>query len=426
MEQRETAPYNVLFVSDAFWPYIGGAENFAFTILPQLAEQGLEISVLTHRFHGTKPHESVKNLKIYRERLFFLEQDFNLFRRIIFYLRSAQVIMKHVLEKRPNVILAQQLISIPALLVSKFFRVPIIVIVHDYWPICYYRSLLKPNGKLCFSFDNFFHEIHKCAKNSICRHSETPRFLGLLFAVPYAIFLSIHTLIAKSLLKTTNTVIAVSHFLKKVLVANRFDTRKIRVIYNPIILKNKIERPACIQASPPTILYVGRLEFEKGVEFLLRAIPEVLMKVGEVELAIVGDGPLRTQLQLLARKLQIEYLVKFMGRVSEDLLMRLYQSCSVVVVPSIWAEPFGRVVAEAIMHKRPVVASDIGAVPELVSGKSGVLVPPRDVRAIADALISVIEKKAEYEFNPLITRKFSQDIVVSKVLDIINSILEPH
>jgi colanic acid/amylovoran biosynthesis glycosyltransferase len=119
--------------------------------------------------------------------------------------------------------------------------------------------------------------------------------------------------------------------------------------------------------EPPFVLYAGRLSPEKGVLVLVDA-------ADGIPLVIVGDGPLR------------EHVPGARGFVAHDELLKLYGRAAVVAVPS-YREGFGVVCAEAMAHGRPVVASAVGGLLDLVSdGVTGIHVPPGDVPALRAAL----------------------------------------
>jgi colanic acid/amylovoran biosynthesis glycosyltransferase len=119
--------------------------------------------------------------------------------------------------------------------------------------------------------------------------------------------------------------------------------------------------------EPPFVLYAGRLSPEKGVLVLVEA-------ADGIPLVIVGDGPLR------------EHVPGARGFVAHDELLKLYGRAAVVAVPS-YREGFGVVCAEAMAHGRPVVASAVGGLLDLVSdGVTGIHVPPGDVPALRAAL----------------------------------------
>jgi glycosyltransferase involved in cell wall biosynthesis len=144
-------------------------------------------------------------------------------------------------------------------------------------------------------------------------------------------------------------------------------------------------RPVTTDGTRFMVGYVGRLTRQKGVDVLVAAL------AGEDpwELLVAGDGPERPRLEALASTHAVR--ATFLGPVPHDQLPALYQRLDVVVVPSRPAhvlEQFGRVVVEGMASGVPVVASALGALPEVV-GDAGVLVPPDDVEALAGALRSL-------------------------------------
>jgi glycosyltransferase involved in cell wall biosynthesis len=129
------------------------------------------------------------------------------------------------------------------------------------------------------------------------------------------------------------------------------------------------------------VLYVGRLVPYKGVDTLLRAYARLQ---DPLPLVLAGDGPSRGRLQLLATRLGLD--ARFLGRVSEDALPRLYGGARLTVLPSVTRqESFGIVLLESLACGTPVLASDLPGVAELAR-LGGRTAPPRDVGAWADAL----------------------------------------
>ncbi len=150
----------------------------------------------------------------------------------------------------------------------------------------------------------------------------------------------------------------------------------------------------------PFILFVGRMAEKKGVEYLLEAMAAVLRDFPDSTLVIVGDGPLRHQLEALADELEIGGKVKFVGGVGHGELPGYYATADVFVGPSIVAksgdtESFGLVFAEAMASGCPVVASRVGGTATIVAdGQTGLLVEEKSPRALADALRRVLGDEA--------------------------------
>ncbi len=147
---------------------------------------------------------------------------------------------------------------------------------------------------------------------------------------------------------------------------------------------------APLDRRPPTfdhlrLGYVGRLHPHKGIPVLLQAI----VPLPGVSAVIVGDGPEAEGLKELAQSLSIEGRVQFVGHANYRSLADLYRELDVVVIPSVptrrWDEQFCRVAVEAMASGVPIVASNTGALPEVI-GDAGILVPPGDPRSLAKAL----------------------------------------
>lgn len=147
-------------------------------------------------------------------------------------------------------------------------------------------------------------------------------------------------------------------------------------------------------ATPPPddgrvrVGYVGRLEAHKGVDVLIEAVG----RDDRLHLEVAGAGPLDDELHRLALKSPASDRVTFVGSVTQDDLPDFYRGLDVLAVPSLttpgWIEQFGRVAVEAMACGVPVVASDSGALPDVVGG-AGVLVPPGDIDALARELVRV-------------------------------------
>jgi glycogen synthase len=140
----------------------------------------------------------------------------------------------------------------------------------------------------------------------------------------------------------------------------------------------------------PLILFAGRLEYEKGVQTVLEALPSIERRVPSVGLIVAGAGTYRTSLEQRARDIGLDGQVRFAGFVEEPDLRSLYRAADLVVVPSLY-EPFGLVALEAMASGTPVVAADTGGLREIVEhGASGLRFRPDDPGALADAAVRVL------------------------------------
>ena len=141
------------------------------------------------------------------------------------------------------------------------------------------------------------------------------------------------------------------------------------------------------ESLEPRLLCVGRLIPIKGHLVLLRAVAQARTRVPELTLAVAGRGPLEPALKAYVRELGIEDAVRFLGFVTP--VQRAVEQAAVVVVPSL-GEGFGMVALEAMERARPVIASAVGGLPEIVvDGETGLVVPPGDADALADAIVAL-------------------------------------
>lgn len=157
--------------------------------------------------------------------------------------------------------------------------------------------------------------------------------------------------------------------------------------------------PKKIRDRPATILFSGRLIQRKGLPYLIRTIP-VLLKHRPVQLLITGNGDRRDELEALTLKLRLEASVHFLGFVSNEDLGELYRTCDLYVHPAIFddkgdTEGLGVVLIEALMNERPVVASAVGGIVDVIEHEeTGLLVPEKDEPALAAAILRVLDDPA--------------------------------
>jgi glycosyltransferase involved in cell wall biosynthesis len=167
---------------------------------------------------------------------------------------------------------------------------------------------------------------------------------------------------------------------------------RVRVVHNgiePAGVGPVDRRMAELAADGPLVCALTLLRPGKGIETLIDALPAVLACEPRTRLAIGGDGPDLQVLRARASRLDVAEAVHFLGRSADPL--SLLRGAQIFVHPS-WAESFPYVVLEAMSLGLPIVASDVGGVGEAMSaGESGMLVAPGDPRALARALIELLE-----------------------------------
>jgi len=140
----------------------------------------------------------------------------------------------------------------------------------------------------------------------------------------------------------------------------------------------------------PSIVYIGRLSVEKGVDRLLRAWATLVATWPSVTLRIAGDGTERPTLESLARQLGLKG-VEFTGRYEQHELDSLLSGALATVHPSVWAENSPFTVRESLMRGVPVLVSNRGGLPEMVSSATGSVFDPNDVAQMATVIAQEIE-----------------------------------
>lgn len=192
---------------------------------------------------------------------------------------------------------------------------------------------------------------------------------------------------ARRWVRRVDGIVVDTRHMKERLVADGFAADRIAVLPTPIRIPEKVtwERPP---RNEPLVLFGGRLTPHKGLRYLLEAMT---LTTVPYRLVVAGDGYFAPQLRALAGRLSLAGRVDFVGWQSREAMDELYTASDVVVVPSVWPEPFGMIGPEAMAHGRPVVAFDVGGISDwLEDGRTGFLVAPTRVRALADRIETLL------------------------------------
>ena len=144
--------------------------------------------------------------------------------------------------------------------------------------------------------------------------------------------------------------------------------------------------------SGPLVVSWGRIQYEKGFQTLVAALPVLRYRHPDLVVVIAGRGPFLGELEAIAQGLGVDHMVRFPGFVPDDELRHLLHTCSCVVIPSLY-EPFGIVALEAIAAGAPLVAAASGGLVEVLDGTGGgLLYPPGDAAALAGALSRMLDE----------------------------------
>jgi glycosyltransferase involved in cell wall biosynthesis len=202
--------------------------------------------------------------------------------------------------------------------------------------------------------------------------------------------------VLRALTPRMDRLIAVSRSIVQKLHHEGRDSAPISLIHNGVDLERyDHQEPCCtlreeygLPEDGPIVGVVARLEPEKGHPTLLEAWPLVVAAVPQATLLVVGEGSRREALEAMARELGVADRVVFTGR--RDDVPAVTAALDVAVLPS-YREALGLTVLEAMALSRPVVASNVGGIPEMIDdGVTGLLVPPRDPEALAAAIVRLL------------------------------------
>ena len=331
----------VLFWSPVFWPKIGGVEVHAAKLLPALRERGYEFLVLTTRSSSDQPEsDQYQGIPIYR---------------LSFWHHANYTQLDELVRIRQKVVAVKRAFS---------------------------PELLHINA---VDIGNFFH-------------------LLTANVVPAPLLVTLHgewlpnqNAIIKQTLQAADWVAGCSQA-----VLNKGRELASDIISRSCVIHNGLEAPPLLPSAlpfePPRLLCLGRLSFEKGFDVAVNAFEIVLKEFPEARLLMAGDGPARFELEQQAIELGIRDRVDFLGWIGPGDVPSLINSATMVLMPS-RQESLPLVALEAALMARPVVATRIGGLPEVVADEqTGLLVSADDPQGLADA-VSFLLRRRELAFD---------------------------
>lgn len=389
----------ILLIND-YGTATGGAELQMLSLKKDFQAKGHEVKLFTSNCISVKNSPLLADYSCFGTNSLtqVISQTFNL---------SAYLQLKKVLHQfNPDVVHVRMFLwQLSPFILPLLKPFPCLYQTAVYKAICPVGTKILPDGSPCY---------HQAGKVCLKMGCVTPQSW---------LFLMVQRQLWLRWRSTFDTVVALSDRMKTRLEAE--GVSPVQVVYNGVAIREM--RPPL--KNPPIVAFAGRLSPEKGVNVLLRAFKTVTDSLPMAQLLIAGEGKEGENLRQLAETLNISSQVRFLGYLTRFELENTFNCAWVQVVPSVWDEPFGNVTTEAMMRGTAVVASAVGAQPEIVTeGATGLLVPPNNEEALSTALLSILKDQALAEKMGQLGREraiahFSEDSRTEHFLEIYQQLL---
>ncbi len=290
-------------------------------------------------------------------------------------IEAAQNLSKMIEDIKPQIVHIHSLMSPSILDVCKKKNIPTVMTLHLLPSICPATTFLYKNKQICKDFKckngNYWHCIlNKCGNNSIER--------------------SLRKSILSYLISITNAYSDIKYFicpsdaLRNIVRQSNTTEDKNKIITINNFLPNKELDITPNYSNKGYFLYLGRLSKEKGVHYLLEAMKDLPK---EIKLHIVGTGSEENNLKQYAKENEL-YNVDFLGFKNREEIKEKYQNCIATILPCNWFENFPTTNMESFINGKPVIASNIGGIPEQVEhDKTGLLFEPANVEQLKECLL---------------------------------------
>jgi glycosyltransferase involved in cell wall biosynthesis len=320
---------------------LNGSQEFEITLVTQTPAQGFDDSVLPFRI-------------IRRPRLFQLWE----------LIRNSHLV--HVAGP-----------ALAPLLLPRLARKPLVIEHHGYQATC-------PNGLLFHHPSQRVCPGHFAAANYLeclrCNGAEEGSFAAL-------------ELLASAFLRHAGSRNASANIAPSNHVASRQGLPRTKVIVHGVEMPFRADStsPDLRPAKPNNFAYLGRLVVEKGVSVLLEATRLLLDEGREIHVLLIGDGPDRTRLESQIAASALEKNVQITGFLRGAALERRLETVNAIVIPTIMEETAGLAALEQMARGRPVIASAIGGLGEIVDG-GGLTFSPNDPRALAGMMKRILDE----------------------------------
>lgn len=362
----------ILFLSELFYPHGGGAELATHLYAKLLSKEGFDVAVVTNKFNGETDTSKRQNLVIYRLPLFKGEESTK-----YSILRKLDVLFSSFMKKQ---IITADVIYVPrfwysAVPLAKLYRKPVVVHLHDYIPVCPLSNLYNAfSGKTC-SGSNML-----CLGRCIYAWEKMRGRKSFETISSVLLNSTLATLWRKSI-KLCDAIICVSDKHREIVMkADASLKTKIHTIYNPL------PNMSYEDFEGDDFGYFGGPNYLKGFHVLYKAVKRIIHDDNRIKVHATNFS---NSFSSFAETIRGSGF-KLYGRLEEKQFSKLYRQIRCVIVPSIWQETFSYTVVEALLGGRLVIASEIGAIPEVASGCDSVfLFSPGCFEELAEKLLSI-------------------------------------
>jgi glycosyltransferase involved in cell wall biosynthesis len=257
-------------------------------------------------------------------------------------------------------------------------HIPVVWTTHDYKLLCPRYDCLRHGGEPCEACFSDKRQVltHRCMKGSLPASA-----LAYLEATRWNV---------RRLSSWVDAFIAPSDFMRRKLIAGGFPADRVHHIAH---FMDTEKCKDAVRTPGDYYCYVGRLSHEKGIETLIRTAQGLPHR-----LKVIGDGPLRATLEQRYPSPNIEYL----GFQPWEEIKRLLLGARFLVIPSEWYEVFGLVIIEALALGTPVLASNMGGIPELITPDNGLLYTAKDTQELGEKIQVMFQ--SQYDAHSIATR----------------------
>ncbi len=369
----------ILFVSEYYPPKVmGGGEINLELLATALAEREVDVFVLTSRQPGLQEVEKKGRVTIYRQLKTGSNPSGlvdNLKRSFIFPKSVVTEVEEIIKRKKIEAIhfIGTSIIAAPQL---KSYGIPLFATIESYPTLCPKGDRIfhgKSECKIKCSFTEFL----SCQRDS-AEIGKMKNEWYLKYNAPALSYIYHYYSELNEALKCCN-LIAISGYVQGLLKQQGHESTIIPNTLDVTKFKINTNRNETIKKEKTRILYLGSLIRSKGAQVLLNAIQDL-----DVDCEIYGEGVLREELQQVIQNDKLPATIH--PPVPYHKIPSLYAQADIIVFPSLWPEPFGRIAIEAMAAGKPVIGSSIGGIKETIAPGTGILVEPGNVKQLREAI----------------------------------------